>query len=82
MKIELIIDRMKKLPDGAISLAAGSITIPNIASATTPSGPGIRGIYAGADLLPVEYSRCPGPLCVTGGHLKQTYPRHWRERLT
>ncbi|MGA4525968.1 tail fiber domain-containing protein [Enterobacter ludwigii] len=32
-----------------VALAAGSITIPNTASATAPSGPGIRGIYAGAD---------------------------------
>ncbi|WP_442779389.1 tail fiber domain-containing protein [Enterobacter cancerogenus] len=32
-----------------VALAAGSISIPNTASATAPSGPGIRGIYAGAD---------------------------------
>ncbi|HFZ0821021.1 TPA: tail fiber domain-containing protein [Enterobacter cloacae] len=32
-----------------VALSSGSITIPNIASATAPSGPGVRGISAGAD---------------------------------
>ncbi|WOJ16059.1 tail fiber domain-containing protein [Citrobacter koseri] len=32
-----------------VALSSGSITIPGTASATAPSGPGIRGIYAGVD---------------------------------